>query len=260
MNMGKISESIEYNKTKDKKYRLFCAVCKYDTNHLVLQSVDTDGSEIVGHGHDGIPDTIDWSDNYQIVQCQGCDTISFRHQNWFSEAQEYWGPDDYHDGTSSYLYPSRSKGTLINKDFYNVPRIIRRIYRETIDCFNSESYILCAAGLRAIVEGICADQNISDGPVEIKNADGSKKVERKSNLMGKIFGLCEKGILTKKNSEILHEHRYLGNEAVHELSQPSEAEIKLAIEIIEHTLESLYEIPEKAEELRTRKSRRQKKS
>lgn len=78
--------------------------------------------------------------------------------------------------------------------------------------------------------------------------------------MGKISGLSEKGILTKKNSEILHEHRYLGNEAVHELSQPSEEEVKLAIEIIEHTLESLYEISEKAEELRMRKSKRQKKS
>jgi hypothetical protein len=78
-------------------------------------------------------------------------------------------------------------------------------------------------------------------------------------LQGKISGLCEKRILTVRNSEILHEHRYLGNEAVHELSQPSIDELKLAIEILEHTIDSLYEIPEKAIELQKRKARRKKK-
>jgi hypothetical protein len=57
-------------------------------------------------------------------------------------------------------------------------------------------------------------------------------------------------------ANVLHEHRYLGNEALHDLRQPSADELGLAIEIIEHTLEALYEIPDKAEQLRIRKAKR----
>ena len=62
---------------------------------------------------------------------------------------------------------------------------------------------------------------IIDGPKEITKKNGTKVVKRFKNLEGKIAGLYEKGFLTKKSSTILHEHRFLGNEAVHELSQPS---------------------------------------
>jgi len=253
--VGNVTSKAEENKTKGKKFKVYCSTCANETNHIVIQSFDTSGSEVVGDEA-----TIDWSDNYQIIQCQGCDTVSFRHLNWFSENQDYWGGDDYSDGTTSWLFPKRTKGTLKTKDYYNAPNNLRRIYRETVDCFNNDSLILSAAGLRAIIEGICADQSITDGPIELTKPDGTTHIIRKNNLEGKISGLCEKGILTKSNSAILHEHRYLGNDAVHDLAQPSAQELTLAIEIIEHTLESLYEIPEKAEELRTKRLKRKAKA
>lgn len=251
--MGKIKTTQTDNKTKDNKLKILCQSCECETNHVVVQSVDTTGSEVVGYcnGNRNMPETIDWADNYQIVQCKGCDTISFRHQSWFSEYDDYESK-----GVSERIYPKRSSSSLSLKDFWNIPHQIRRIYRETIESFNYESYTLCVAGLRAIVEGVCSEQNIQDGPVEFTKPDGTIQINRRNNLQGKIAGLCETGILTKGNSEILHEHRYLGNDAVHELDQPSTSELKLAIEIIEHTLENLYEIPEKAAELKFKKSRR----
>jgi len=248
--MGKIEEKYEENKTKEKKFKVPCIECNRKTKHKVLQSVDYSGCEWVAREF-----TIDWTDNYQIIQCQGCETISFRHRSWFSEDIGWEG-----DGSTERLYPKRYPNSLSTKDFRNTPPQIRRIYRETIDCFNSENFTLCAAGLRAIVEGVCADQGIKDGPIEVEKKEGSKKIVRRDDLQGKISGLCEKGILTTKNSEILHEHRFLGNEAVHKLSQPSIDELKLAIEIIEHTIDSLYEIPEKAIELQRRKAKRRKKT
>jgi len=145
----------------------------------------------------------------------------------------------------------------INSRFRNVPTVLRRIHRETIDAFNGECFTLCATGLRGLVEGICADQSVTDGPVKVQAAGGETQIVRKSNLEGKISGLCEKGILTKASTETLHEHRFLGNDAVHELAQPSHTELMLAIEIIEHTLEQLYEIPEKAVTLKEERARRQ---
>ena len=106
---------------------------------------------------------------------------------------------------------------------------------------------------------MCADQKIANGPVESKKADGTIQIKRRKTLEGKISGLGEKGILTKKNAVFLNEHRFLGNEAVHELNQPSTEELALAIEIMEHTLDALYEMPDRADELRRIKARRLKK-
>jgi hypothetical protein len=216
--VGRIEKKIEENKTKGESLRIHCSKCNGKTKHLILQSLKTSCSELINRQF-----SVEWVDNYEIVQCQGCEIITFRHLNWFSEDP---------DCLTERLYPKRSENSHSTKVYLNAPVSLRRIYRETIECFNNEIYTLCAAGLRSIVEGICKDQGIKDGPITVTESDGSSKTVRKKNLHGKISGLCEKGVLTKNNSDILHELRFLGNEAVHELSQPSPEELTLAIEII----------------------------
>jgi hypothetical protein len=257
--MGQVNEKTEVNKSKGQRLKVYCSQCKGETNHRVLQAVDCTGSEVVGQ-LDGHPVSMDWSNNYQIIRCQGCNTISFRHISWFSEAEEQIGLDEWTDGTSTYLYPSRSEKTRAIKDYYQVPNTVRRVYRETIECFNNDNSMLCAAGLRAIIEGICADQGVTAGPVQVEKSDGSKQTERRNNLEGKIAGLCEKGILTQSNTVILHELRFLGNDSLHTLNQPSSGELLVAIDIIEHTVDALYELPDKAEELRRMRSKRLKRT
>jgi len=260
--MGKIIQKTNVNKSKGEEVEAYCSRCQGETDHIVLQSVERDGEQVIGY-HDGRrdqPATVDWYNHYQIIQCLGCKDITFRHVTWCSEAMGPLGyGGEYDDGTTTYLYPKRSEKTRKTKEYYNVPPIIQRIYKEMLECFNNELVTLCAAGLRATIEGICADQKIEDGLVETIREDGSKVTHRQSNLAGKIAGLEEKGILTKGNSTILHEHRFLGNEAVHQLDQPSRDELVLAIEILEHTLDALYEVPDKAEELKRIKAKRLKK-
>jgi hypothetical protein len=259
MRMGKIEEKVEFNKSQGEKFRCYCASCKCETNHEAAQSVDVSGSEVIRYGpRENDLNSVDWSNGYQIIKCLGCDTYSFRHRAWFSEAEEYYGPDDYNDGATVRLYPQRGKDVLAAKDFYNVPKNLRAIYKEVISCFNNEAPILCAAGLRASIEGLCAANGVADGPVEIKRPDGTVGVRRKDNLEGKISGLSEKGFLTARNAEFLHTHRGLGNDAVHELSRPSDHDLRIAIEIVEHMFDSLYEIPEKAEALKLARTKKAK--
>lgn len=75
----------------------------------------------------------------------------------------------------------------------------------------------------------------------------------KSNLEGKINGLAQKKFLTAQNAEALHEHRFLGNDALHELTQPSSEELKLAIEIVEHTFKSVFDLPKIHKDLMARR-------
>ena len=249
--MGKFTEKFEENKTKGSFDQVQCIECKRDTRHQVIQSLDCFASEDCGDC------SIDWVINHQIIQCQGCMIVNFRQLRYCSEDVIQIGPDEWENDITEILYPKRSKFTLSIKDFLNLPNNLRRIYRETVECFNNESFTLSAAGLRALVEGLCADLKINDGPKEI-DIKGSKVIKRFDNLEGKIAGLHEKGYLTQQHSSVLHEHRYLGNQAVHELAQPSRDELKLAIEIIEHTFESVYEIPEKADDLRRKRAKRNK--
>ncbi len=244
INVGRIVEKIKENKTKGESLKIQCTVCDGKTTHLILQSIEVSCSELINRQF-----SVEWLDNYEILQCQGCETITFRHLNWFSE-----DPDDLNER----LYPKRSENRHSTKLYPYASPSLKRIYRETIESFNNEIYTLCAAGLRSIVEGICEDQGIKNGPITEKKSDGPSKTVRKKNLQGKISGLFEKGILTKRNSDILHELRFLGNEAVHELSQPSPDELTLAIEIIEHIIDALYKIPEKARLLKHKKASRQK--
>ena len=249
--METFSEKYEENKTKDTIIEVRCIECKRKTRHKVIQSL-----EHSGFAYGGCDISITWSTNHQIIQCQGCMSVTFRqvtgtdrgeHSEWDEEDEEF-------------LFPKRTIYTLPIKDMRNVPFNLRRIYRETIECFNNDVFTLCATGLRALVEGLCAELNVKDGTKEITKKDGTKETKRYNNLEGKIAGLHEKGYLTQQHSDVLHEHRYLGNEAVHELAQPSRDELALAIDIIEHILESVYEIPQKALDLQIRRKIRHKKT
>ncbi|MDA2275491.1 hypothetical protein CBR59_28220 [Bacillus thuringiensis] len=83
------------------------------------------------------------------------------------------------------------------KTFRYVPQNLNGLYNQTISAYNLHQNILCAAGLRIIIEGICNELNIKKG--HIYNKDSSKKLNEKNqeiytdNLAGRIFGLYEKG-------------------------------------------------------------------
>ena len=61
------------------------------------------------------------------------------------------------------------------------------------------------------------------------------------------------GFINLQHKDILHKLRFLGNDAVHELQKPTKKEIVTAIDIIEHIIESLYEILGKAKILERKK-------
>lgn len=216
--------------------KVYCNGCKSITNHEVLKFVERKSfmDEV----------QVDFYDCWQIIKCLGCEEVSFRQISTNSEAY------DYETGKQSeYItfYPNRSDKILEIKPYYNVPSIVKEIYDETLGAYNNGLNILCAAGLRAIIEGICRNEKISDGPVEkITEAKGIE-IARLKQLIGKINGLLEKGIITKKQVEILHQYRFLGNEALHDLEAPDTKILRIAIEIIEHLLDSLYEIDDRSE-------------
>ncbi len=226
--------------------KAFCKQCKLETNHTILHEEKRDFS----NQEEGIY----INDFWQIIKCNGCEDLSFRRV-WINS--DNIDPEDNTQLEDITLFPLRGADILPIKNYYNVHYKIRKIYREVVDAFNNGMPVLCAGGLRAIIEGICNIEGIKDGPVEIDKS--GVKTKRKKDLQGKIIGLHEKGLLTKQHSDILQEHRFLGNDALHSLDPPTQDELKLAIDIIELTLDNLYELKEKVEDLRYKKLTRKNK-
>lgn len=229
----------EENKRKGQYIKAICEECQIETRHLVVTSYDC--SE-----YDYLEDydcSLEFLASFQIIQCQGCMNVSFRKTEWSSEFPSH------DDDEREHLYPERTHRTHFMKSFHNFPDKLNDIYEQTIACYNHFHFTLAAIGLRALLEGICAECKIEEGPV----TDSNGNTKNKKNLEGKINGLHEKGLITKGNAEILHEHRFLGNEAAHQLKPPSRDELVLAIEIIENLVETVFEIPHKGSKLKQKR-------
>jgi hypothetical protein len=119
------------------------------------------------------------------------------------------------------------------------PGKVARIYIETIQTFNAGALILAGGGLRAIVEAICIDQNVKG-----------------ANLQSKIEALVANDLLAKPQADLLHEERYLGNAALHEVESPTRQEVEDGLAIVEGLLSTIYVLPIRAERLRKKRERR----
>lgn len=202
-----------------KKLKIDCPSCRRNTNHDSVARYIDDEINDAGYENQEVRKT------YQIIRCKGCDTVSY------IEYKEYLNSDDAEFDVRT--FPERSiKDMVITEFSHIVPSKIKGIYIETIKSYNKGIRILCAAGVRAIIEGICNDQKVKG-----------------NNLEDKINALKDNGILSSNYAETLHQLRFMGNNVLHKLDTPTDDELKLAIEIIQHTIEAIYEIERKKEEI-----------
>jgi hypothetical protein len=216
-------KKITLDETKGQMREVVCSRCDTQTNHVVCGSVK------FGWGDDDIQG----ADINEIIRCSGCDSISFRVGSSNSEdiTQDYEGNTVYPE--TEEIYPSRLMGRSALEDAYVLPEKIRSIYKETHAALCTKLKILAGVGIRALVEAVCSEQATKKGSLEMK-----------------INDLVKKEILTRKNAEILHKTRLLGNRAAHETEAPSDSELDVAFDIVENLLETVYIIPKKAERLK----------
>jgi len=200
---------------------IFCNFCKGNTTHICK-----------GESHREYDDGSEWV-GYKFWVCAGCGHGTLEQSytsDWLEES----------DGSPRYQYayfPPRQYGYHEPKQFKHLPKKLNGIYKETLHAMNNETLILCAIGIRTLLEGICAN----------------KKIEGR-DLKTKINNLSS--ILPKNIISNLHSIRFLGNEAAHELTAPAFAELILAMEICEDLLNFIYELDYKASSLTQMRSQR----
>ena len=211
-----------------------CEECTGEKEHTVISSYTDKGSQMIKEEGFGIS----WSNEYQIIQCGGCKTISFREKTYHSEDDD----NDGRDPTKIYLYPERKWNNKQPIEMVYLPHAVSTIYWEVIKTYNNNCVVLCAVGIRALIEAVCKALKV-EGSYEL-----NKKGENilKTDLEAKINGLVEKQYLAPHAAKILHTQRFMGNEAAHEIQQFQKKDLVTAIEIIEHCLEHFFILPMKA--------------
>ena len=212
------------------KQKLFCNCCKNETHHELKLSHTCEHEEI-DHDEDGRPiPCFLWTNKYKFWVCCGCDTATL---------EDAWTASFQIDKEGNYIwessyYPKRKHADHGTKYFQKLSLKLSGIYKEIIECFNASLKISCAIGLRALLEGVCADKGITTGKLE------NKIDQLTTHLPPNIV-------------ESLHSFRFMGNVAAHELQAPNREDLKLAIEVIEDLLNFLYELDYKAQQLKKRK-------
>jgi len=222
--MGKIEKSYSLETSVAGKHKFVCRECSRETVHVIIAAYTENGSEDCGGGN-----SVDWQKTDQIIQCQGCESVSFRVTSTNSEDYD-WEPEGMYLNETVTYYPGRSAG-LKAIDSYLLPQGVQDIYKETVLAIENEQSILAGIGIRALIETICKDLN----------AEGN-------NLHDKINSLREKAIVTPEGVVTLHKLRVLGNGAAHEVKKHTNKQLSLALQIIEHMLDGTYIIPNKVSE------------
>ncbi len=196
------------------KYRVYCNSCKKYTNHILLFS----------HSKHDQYDELFVDCTYNLFACAGCDSVTLE------EVEEVDGLNAFEPERCTYYYPKRNEESKEKKVFYKMPQSLCNIYDEIIDAYNEELDVLCAAGLRSLVEGICAESGIQG-----------------QDLPEKINAL--EATLPEHIIDVFHELRFMGNNAIHRLTPPERSDLKLAIDIVEAILHFLYELDDTSKKL-----------
>ena len=205
--------------------KVFCNTCEVETHHKLKAVHRRYWDEWLNGRHESAQATY-WEEfEYRLWVCCGCDTATLEEA---STNIGKLGPDGRE--WQSVYFPKRARRHWPLKRFRQLDGKLARIYREAVESFNAELEILCAVGLRALLEGICADKAITGGNLK-------QKIEKMHSL------------LPSSIVHSLHGFRFMGNEAAHELQAPRESELRLAIEVIEDILNFLYELDHKARRL-----------
>ncbi|MEM7935113.1 DUF4145 domain-containing protein [Morganella morganii] len=187
-----------------------CNKCKLETNHDILFDKVSSGT----------PDEYRFIENYRVVKCCGCDNVSFRYEFHDEEAAYPVGDDEWEVPADIDIYPPLA----INKiNTSSLPNTVRNIFNETCAAISNKSLTLSGVGLRATIEAVCIEQAIPG-----------------KELKTKINNLSSKGLISKKDCSLLHSIRFIGNDAAHEITQPSIQSLNEALAIIEHMLQSIY--------------------
>lgn len=201
-----------------------CRSCGCSTRHEILFQ----------HDEESDPDVYHEKDTWQVVRCLGCNATGFRHRN--DDYENVWEDQEgvVRHSVEIDVFPRVIRNHKKLGSLHHVPSLIKRAYTQTLSAYSEKAFVLASIGLRATIEAVCNQLKL-----------GGSSLERR------IDQLYKGGYVSNGDKKLLHAIRFLGNDAAHEIKEPKESELRVALEIIEHLLNSVFILEKKARSLET---------
>lgn len=204
---------------------LRCRSCHGSTRHEMLFK----------HDFETAPWEYHEKTSWQVLRCLGCESIRFR--TWNEDYELSTSEDDEGNPiylTTESLYPRSLRSHKPLQNLHFVPEVIRNVYNQSITALEEQANILASIGLRACVEAVCNHLNISG-----------------SSLDKRIDSLFKAGHVSNTDKRRLHAIRFLGNDAAHEIREPEDRDLLIALDIVDHLLNSVFILERRARRLET---------
>jgi uncharacterized protein DUF4145 len=119
---------------------------------------------------------------------------------------------------------TRHKDSIVPKVFRTIKPELQKLYWELVICLNDNCQLLSTIGLRALIEGICADKGITEG-----------NLEQKINALHKFLP-------SLNLIDALHTFRITGNRAAHRLEALTPEDARAAFDVVEDIMNFLYDL------------------
>jgi hypothetical protein len=211
-----------------KEVRAKCRECGRENTHTIIAS-----AEFVSEDRPSPDFSIQFWDEYQAIECKGCQTVSFRHCSRDTERtanDPYTGEESLVDSIEIYPKAETGRQPLHHSDM--LPFQVQAIYKETLAALEHESRVLAGIGIRALVETMCRDREASGNSLEAQ-----------------IDALVAQRVIAGNEAETLHSLRIMGNQAAHEVIPHPADDLHVAMDVIEHALQGIYILPAQAARL-----------
>jgi len=206
------------------KQRIHCNECGRVTIHKSVAS-HFSGTKYHILLADNSEHKFDIIQKWELLECCGCESVTTRYLITSGSA----GKEEI---VEEEFFPARKIFHHHAKYYETLPLHLKHIYEEIVFAFNQSSLVLCVAGLRILLEGVCADKGIINGARQ----DG-KIVE---TLEGKINGLAS--FVPQNIVNRLHSIRLLGNIAIHQLETLEKEDVEVALYVVEDVLNLIYDL------------------
>ena len=200
-----------------------CNTCHGLRNHIVIASHRETGSHVFDDDFQ-----VEWTTDYFIVKCQGCDGVSLRRDAW----------DDVSEDSTVTSLPSPvfrpTPSWLGDSDFQRAcPKGTIPLLREVYKDLQNNCTRSAAMCVRAIVETIMV-----------------KEIGDQGSFKANLRKFTGEGYLSKKQLPTLEDVLDAGHATIHRNYQPDQEQLIIIVDVLEGLMQTLYVQPAKAKKLK----------
>lgn len=222
------------------RLRQHCNQCANQTWHAVLWSKRKTWTD----DNPSNPYPVTGGIEHTVLQCCGCDAVSFQTSSWCSEDFQDDGSPEIHKE----VYPPKTirarphwYGSLLLESFLDDEHFLG-LLDEIYIALQNDCPRLAIMGIRALLEEIMI-----------------QRCEDQGTFKGNLKKFHELGYISDIQQEAIGPVLEAGHAAIHRSYRPKASQVLIALDITENIIESIFVTTEKAGSLRDKVPPRKKK-